>query len=193
MFVGIFSNSWNTFEMRFLLSPTELLLRIFFYLLNRNKTLSIHHYFSFWKEEAEGKSQRRPSWVNIIIEAWLWFCFWPKTHVQASMLGAKPMIEFSTIQCVSEELLRAQSAHNFKRVFLIDSTTLWHEFMMHHAIAIGVSKTFAFHRTWHAFLSWLFWSLPLGCIGFGFVVIAINSWFVKSYEIFKQICTVFES
>ena len=36
------------------------------------------------------------------------------------------MIAFSTILCVSD----AQSAHNFKVVFLIHRTTLWQEFMM---------------------------------------------------------------
>ena len=30
----------------------------------------------------------------------------------------------------------AQSAHNFKVAFVIDRTTLWEEFMMHHFIAI---------------------------------------------------------
>ena len=30
----------------------------------------------------------------------------------------------------------AQSAHNFKVIFLTDRTTLWQEFMMHHDIAI---------------------------------------------------------
>ena len=40
--------------------------------------------------------------------------------------GAKSMIDFSTILCVFDELV----------VFLIDRTTLWQEFMIHHAIAI---------------------------------------------------------
>ena len=48
---------------------------------------------------------------------------------------AKSMIGFSTILCVRDELL-AQSAHNFKVVFLINRTTLWQEFMLHHSIAI---------------------------------------------------------
>ena len=34
----------------------------------------------------------------------------------------------------------AQSAHNFKAVFLIDRTTLWQEFIMHHAISIEENK-----------------------------------------------------
>ena len=39
---------------------------------------------------------------------------------------AKSMIGFSTILCISDEF----------QDFLIDSTTLWQELMMHHAIAI---------------------------------------------------------
>ena len=44
----------------------------------------------------------------------------------------------------------AQSAHNFKVVFLIHRTTLWQEFMMQSKKT--VSKTFTFNRTWRAFI-----------------------------------------
>ena len=44
------------------------------------------------------------------------FFFWPKTHAQASLCelvryhGAKSMIAFSTIMCVSDEFLRTIDA-----------------------------------------------------------------------------------
>ena len=55
--------------------------------------------------------------MNTLVAACLRFYFWPKTHIQASKCklvryhGAKSMIGFPTILCVSEEL-----AHNFKVV-----------------------------------------------------------------------------
>ena len=58
-----------------------------------------------------------PSPLNTVIEAWLRFCLWPETHAQASKCnlvryhGAKSMIGFSTILCVSNELL-ANGTHN---------------------------------------------------------------------------------
>ena len=91
------------------------------------------------------------------------------TQAQASICdlvcyyGAKYMTGFSTILCVSDNILELrkwspksnlksseyiplsekfltncfeQSAHNFKVVCLIDRTTLWQEFMMHLAITI---------------------------------------------------------
>ena len=60
-----------------------------------------------------GKSQREP----MVVEARLQFCFWPKTLAQASMCelvryhGAKFMIAFFTILCVSEESLLAVGAY----------------------------------------------------------------------------------
>ena len=59
------------------------------------------------------KSQRWPSPINTVIEAWLQFCFWPKTHSQLSICelvryhDAKSMICFSTILFVSDDLLCA--------------------------------------------------------------------------------------
>ena len=78
--------------------------------------------------------------MNTVFEAWLQFSFWPKTHAQAPMCelvryhGAKSMIGFSKILCVSNELLRA-----------IDSRE--YSLLMHHAIAIDET----FDRTYLAF------------------------------------------
>ena len=49
---------------------------------------------------------------------------------------AKSMIGFFSQLCVFLTNCFVQSVHNFKFVRLIDHTTLWQEFMMHHAIAI---------------------------------------------------------
>ena len=68
-----------------------------------------------------------------------------------------------------------QSTHNFKVVFLIDRTTLWQEFMMHHAIEIKENSEQNFH-IWPNLMcfsrSWFFWTLPLGWLCFDFNVIA---------------------
>ena len=48
----------------------QLLFWFYFYLLNRSKTLSFH--------------QQAPSPINTVVKVWLRFCFWPKTHAQAS-------------------------------------------------------------------------------------------------------------
>ena len=74
-----------------------------------------------------------------------------------------------------------QSAHNFKVVFIIDRTTLWQEFVMHHAIAT-MSKTFTFYLSWRAFIG-------LGSSG-RFHIVAIQPWFATSYELFEQIWIV---
>ena len=64
----------------------------------------------------KGKSQRQPCPVNTVVEACLRFYFWPKTYAQASICelvryhNAKSRIGFSTILCVSEELLRSIEA-----------------------------------------------------------------------------------
>ena len=84
----------------------------------------------------------------------------------------------------------AQSAHNFKVVFLKDRTTLWRDFMMNHAIAIKENSGQNLHiwpKLTCFFRSWLFWMLPLGLLGFGVNVVAIHSWFVTSYNLI--ICT----
>ena len=77
--------------------------------------------------------------------------------------------------------------YNFKVVFLIDRMTLWQKFMMHHAIAIEENSEQNLH-IWPNltcfFRSWLFWTLPLGWLGFGFNAIAIQPWFVTSLDSF---------
>ena len=88
-----------------------------------------------------GKSKRGSSLVNSVVEAWLRFCFCPKTHAQASMCelvryhGAKSVIIFPQ-SCAFLTNCFAQLKHNFKVVFLIKRTTLWQDFMIHHSIAI---------------------------------------------------------
>ena len=86
----------------------------------------------------------------------------------------------------------AQSAHNFKTVCLIDRTTLWQKFMMHHTIALEENSEQNLHiwpnLTW--FFRFCFWMLPLGWLGCGFHVIAI--WFITSYELFEKIWIVVE-
>ena len=81
----------------------------------------------------------------------------------------------------------AQSAHNFKAVLLIDRTTLWQEFMMYHAIAIeenNKQNLLIWPNLTCFFRSWPFWTLPLGWLGFGFIVIDMQPWFVNSYDLF---------
>ena len=88
-----------------------------------------------------------------------------------------------------------QSAHNFKVLFLIDGTTLWQEFMMHHAIAVEENSDQNLHISPNLtcfFRSWLFSTLPLGWLFFNFNVIAIYPWFVTSYDLLKQIWIVIE-
>ena len=71
----------------------QLLFRFFFYLLDRIKTHSLHRCLQFWKEEKVSGGQVR---------------IWPKTHAQTSFCelvryhGAKSMIGFSTILCISD-------------------------------------------------------------------------------------------
>ena len=129
----------------------QFLFRFFFYLLNHSKTLSFP-----W--------QRGPSPVNTLVEAWLRFCFWPKTHAQASMCELVRYYGKKPILCVLTNCFE-QSAYKFKVVFLIDRTILRQEFMMHHAIAIEVNseqKLDIWPNLTCFFLSWLFWTLPLG-------------------------------
>ena len=89
----------------------------------------------------------------------------------------------------------AQLAHNFKVVFLIDHTTLWQEFMMHHTIAIEENSEQNLN-IWPNLTcilrSRLFWTLPLGWLGFGFNIIAIHLWFATSYDVFEQFWIVVE-
>ena len=59
------------------------------------------------------------------------FCCWSETHAQVSMYElVYPQFFVFLTNCF------AQSPHNLKVVFLIDRTTLWQEFMIHHAIVI---------------------------------------------------------
>ena len=57
-----------------------------------------------------------------------------------------------------------------------------------------VSKTFTFDPTRRAFLSLgcFSWTLPLGWLSFGFNVIAVDIWFVTSYDRFEQIWIIVE-
>ena len=80
---------------------------------------------------------------------------------------------------------------NFKVVFLIDRTTLWQEFMMHHAIAIeenSEKNLYIWQNLMCFFRSWLFWTLPFRWLGFGFNIIPIHPWFITSHDFFEEIC-----
>ena len=69
----------------------------------------------------------------------------------------------------------AQSLAIFASV-IINRTALWQEFMMHYAIAIEDNSEQNLHiwpNLMCFFRSWLFWTLPLGWLGFRFYVIAI--------------------
>ena len=112
-----------------------------------------------------GNSHRGPSAMNTVVEAWLWFCFWPKTHAQASMceLVRCPWLVFPQF-CAFLANCLAQSAHNYKVVFHIDSTTLWQEFMMHHVIAYEENSEHKLHIWPYLicfFRSWLIRTLSL--------------------------------
>ena len=64
-----------------------------------------------------------------------------------------------------------QSAHSVKVVVLIDHTTLWQKFMMHHTIAIEETNEQNLHIWLNLtcfFRSWLFCTLPLVWLDFGF-------------------------
>ena len=72
----------------------------------------------------------------------------------------------------------AQSAYNFKVIFLIDHTTLCQEFIMHHAIAIeenSEQNLYIWPNLMWFSRSWLFWKLLLRWLGFGFNVILVHT------------------
>ena len=145
----------------------EPLFRFFLYLLNHSKTLSFHRCLQFWEEEKVSGCQVQ--WIR-----WL-------RHDYGSVFGQKlthkhrcvswcvimlqnPWLVFPQF-CAFLTNCLAQSAHTFKVVFLFDRTTLWQEFMMHHAIAIEENSEQNLH-IWPNlicfFRSWLFFTLLLG-------------------------------
>ena len=79
---------------------------------------------------------------------WMRVCFWHALMCRLMRYhGVKPMTAFSQF-CALLTNFFVQSVRNFK-VLLIKRTTLWQEFIMHHAIASKktVSKSFTFeHR-----------------------------------------------
>ena len=97
--------------------------------------------------------------------------------------------------CAFQTNCVAQSTHNVKKAVLIDRTTLLQEFLKHHTIAIEKNSEQNLHF-WPNFTcffrSWLLWTLPLGWLGFGFIVIVIHPWFVTNYDLFEQIWIVIE-
>ena len=168
----VFKNPRKTSETRFLVSPNSSCFNFSFISSIVAKRFPFIGVFSFMKR----KKSAGPSPVTKVVEAWLRFCFWPKTHAQSSMLryhGAWSMIGFPQ----SCTFLKNFFAHNFKIVFLIDRTTLWQEFRMHYAIAIEENKEQNLHiwpNLMCFFRSCLFWTLPLGWLVFGFNVIALH-------------------
>ena len=81
-------------------------------------------------------------------------------------------------------------AFNFTVVFLIDRTTLWQEFMIHHAIAIEENCQQNLHIRSNLMCFFCFFhfrTLTLGCLEIGFHVIALHQCFVTCYDLFEQI------
>ena len=114
--------------------------------------------------------------MKTVVEAWLRFCFWPKTQARTSMwelvryYGAKSMIDFATILCISDGILQIS--------ILIERATLWQEFKMHNAIAIKENSEQNLHiwqNMTRFFRFWLFLTLSLAWLGFGSNIIAIYS------------------
>ena len=145
----------------------QLLFRFFFYLLHRSKMLSFQRCLRFWQEEKVSVGQF--CWIR-----WLrhdYGCVfgqklmykhqcvnWCVIMVQKPWLSFPQFCEFRT-NCF------AQLALNFKVVFLIDRTTLWQEFMMHHAIAIeeNSEQNLNIWPNLTCFVrSWISWTLSLG-------------------------------
>ena len=137
------------------------------------------HIFSFVKKE-------KVSWGQV---RWIWWLRYDYGIVFGQKLTHKhrcvswcvlimqnPWLGFPQF-CAFLTNCLAQSAHNFKVVFLIDRTTLWPEFMLHHANANEENSEKNLHilpKLKGFFRSWFFWMLPLGWHGFGFNVIAIH-------------------
>ena len=152
----VVSKPWNPSEMR-----QQLLMRLISSIIaERFPFIGV---FSFGKRKMSAEAK---SCEYGVVEAWLRFCFWPKTYAQASMceLVQNPWLVFQQF-CAFLTNSLAQSWHNFKVVFLIDRMILWHEFMMHHTIAIKENSEQNLHICWNLmcfFWSWLFWTLSLG-------------------------------
>ena len=125
----------------------QLLLRIFFYLFNRSKTLSFHRCLQFWEEDkVSGGQVRRIRWLR---------------HNYGFVFGQKLTYKHRCVSwCVSLTNCFAQSAHNFKVVFLIVRTTLWQSWCTTPLQSKTLSQTFTFDRTWCAYFnlgsSWRF-------------------------------------
>ena len=84
-----------------------------------------------------------------------------------------------------------QSSHNFKVVFLIARTMLWHGWM--HDAPCHCNRRKLWAKPSHLieldvlfFRSWLFGTLSLLWLSFCFNIIAIHSWFASSYDLFEQ-------
>ena len=113
----------------------QLLFRFFFYLLNRNKTLSFHRCLQFCEEEKVSGCQVR--WLRHDYG----FVFGQKLSYEHRCVSGcviivqNPRLVFREFCTILMNCL-AQSAHNSEVVYLIDRTTMWHEFRMHYPIAI---------------------------------------------------------
>ena len=166
----------------------QLLFRFFFYLLNRSNTSSIHRWLQFCEERKKStgaKSGEYGCWAMVTV------LFLAKNSC-TKCAKSKIFVVFPQF-CAFLTNCIALSAYNFKVVFLSDRTTLWQEFIVHHAIAIEENSEWNLHicpNLMCFFRSWLFWTLPLGWLGFGFNIIAIHPWFVTSKS--EQIWIVVE-
>ena len=73
-------------------------------------------------------------------------------------------------------------------VFLIDRTRIY-DASRHCNRRNSEQNLHIWPNLMYFFRSWSFWTLVLGCLGFGFKVIATQACFVISYDLFKQILT----
>ena len=124
--------------------------------------------FSFWKKRNLAGPKSSIRWLRHDYG----FGFGQKPDVWAGKLSLCK-IQF----CGFLTNYFSQSEQNFKVVFLIGRTTFCREFMMHQAIRIEENSEQNFYiwpNLTAFYLSWLFWTLPLECLGFGFNVILIQ-------------------
>ena len=114
--------------------------------------------------------------------------------------GAKSMIGFSTILCVSEELLRAIGVElqfsipnwPYDLVARIYDAPRHCNRRKQWANPPHLTELDVLFSGFFVALGLLFWKLPLGSLGFGFNVIAIHPWFVTSYDLFEQFWIIVE-
>ena len=138
----VFAKPRNSSEMRFLISPTAAVSILC------TKTHTFHRSLQFWEKEKICGIQVR--WI----QWWIAVLSLAKNSCTSVDVLSWYVIMLQNLWLIFPQFCAflmnsfAQSAHNFKVVFIIDRTTLWQELMMHHVIANEEnSKTFTFDRT----------------------------------------------